>query len=145
MPNPNDSNYPTGRAAAIYMGDINSGDSTARVLFTIPANCIIVDGRISGHIASASNSLGALLSVGVAPSAGGAGTEYLNGWSIGLSQGSNFQGNIPWTNFGAQNSNYGQFTPFTAGSNSIPVSGKVSGTPGTGSGPWTVIFEVIQD
>ena len=144
MPNPNDI-YPSGRSPVIYMGDINTGDSTDRVLFTIPANSIIVDGRINGHVASASNALQASLSVGIAKAQGGAGNEYLKAWSIGIAQGSNFQGNVPWTNFGAQSSNYGNFTPFTAGSNSIQVSGSVAGSPGTGSGPWTVIFEVISD
>ena len=140
----NDPGFPGGRVPVYYTGDVNYTDSTARTLFTIPANSIIVGGQIIGHVASASNALGATLSVGILPSAGGAGTEYLNAYSIGPSQGSNYQSNVPWTNFGAQNSNYGGYTSFSFGSNAIPVSGKVAGSPLGGSGPWTVVFAVLD-
>lgn len=144
MPNPNDKNYPSGRTPVIFMGDINYGDTTYRDLFQLPAGCVIVDGRINGSLAASSNGA-PLLSVGISPSSGGTGTEYLNGWSIAAAQGSNFQGSVPFTHLGAQSSNYGTYSSWGVGSNSFWVSGKVSGTTAqAGSGPWTVIFEVID-
>ena len=148
MANPNDTTYPQGRLPVIFMGDINYGDSTAKTLFTLPANCVIVDGRISGYFTSASNAQSQpALSVGIAPASGGTGNEYLKNWSLGPAQGSNFQGNIPWTRFGAQSSNTwtaGSANAWTPGSNTFQVSGQVSNSPGAGSGPWTVIFEVVD-
>lgn len=148
MSNANDKTLPTGRLPVIFTGDVNSGDSTARDLFTLPANCVIVDGRINGYFTAASNATSATLSVGISPSSGGLSNEFLNGWSLVGSQGSNFQGNIPWVRFGAQSSNTwtaGSANNWTPGSNAFVVSGKVAGSPGAGSGPWQVIFEVLVD
>ena len=147
MANPNDTTFPQGRLPVVFQGDVNSGDSVSRTLFTLPANCVIVDGRIIGQYTAASNATSATLSVGVAPASGGLGNEYLNGFSIVGSQGSNFQSSIPWTRFGAQSSNTwtaGSSNQWTVGSNSFQVSGKVTGSPGAGSGPWTIVFEVID-
>lgn len=147
MANPNDTTFPTGRLPVVFMGEVNYTDSTAKDLFTLPANCVIVDGRINGYFTSPSNALQASISVGISPRSGGAGNEYLKGWSLTGSQGSNFQSNIPWTRFGSQASNSwtaGSGNAWTAGSNSFVVSAQVAGSPGVGSGPWDVIFEVID-
>lgn len=146
MANANDVNFPAGRTPVIYSGDINSGDTSARALFSLPANCFIVGGRIIGSYSAASNATNATISVGIAPASGGAGNEYLKNWSVGQAQGSNFQSNVPFARFGAQASNTwtaGSANQWTVGSNSFQVSGQVGGTPGAGSGPWTVVFEVI--
>ena len=147
MANPNDVGVPAGRLPVIFMGDINYGDSSAKDLFTLPANCTIVDGRIIGYYSAASNATSANISVGVSPRSGGLSNEYLNAWSLVNSQGSNFQSNIPWTRFGSQASNtwtVGSSNLWSVGSNSFVVSAKVGNSPGAGSGPWTVVFEVVD-
>lgn len=146
MSNANDTNFQAGRYTVVFTGDVNSGDSADKDLFRLPANCVIVDGRILGHYSAASNATSALLYVGISPSSGGLGTEYLNGYSLVGSQGSNFQSNIPWQRFGSQASNTwtsNAANKWAVGSNSFLVSGKVTGSPGAGSGPWTIVFEVI--
>lgn len=147
MPNPNDRTFFSGRVPVIFAGDINSGDTSNKDLFTLPAGCVIVDGRIVGYNASASNSTSASISVGISPTSGGLGNEFLKNWSVTTAQGSNFQGNVPFTHFGAQASNTwtaGSANQWTVGSNSFVVSGKATGTAANdGSGPWTVILEVL--
>lgn len=141
----NDKTYAgVGRYAVDFRGDVNWGDTTYRDLFQLPAGCEIVDGRIIGYYAGPSNAQNCTLSVGISPSSGGAGTEYLNAWSLSGSQGSNFQAAVPWTRFGAQNSN--TFGPnWSVGSNSFWVSGKIGGSTGplAGMGPYTIVFEVL--
>lgn len=148
MANPNDTSFPAGRVPIVFMGDVNFGDSTAKDLFTLPGNCVIVDGRIIGYFSAASNATSANISVGISPRSGGAGNEYLNKWSLVNSQGSNFQSNIPWARFGSQASNTwtpGSSNQWSVGSNgNFIVSAQVGNSPGFGSGPWTVVFEVID-
>lgn len=147
MANANDTNFPAGRLPVVFTGDVNSGDSTERILFTIPANCNIVFATLNGYFSAASNATSARLNVGVATAAGGAGNEYLNGWSLVNSQGSNYQTAPTWTRLGAQNSNtwtVGSSNAWSFGSNGIPVSAKVVNSPGAGSGPWQVSFFVID-
>ena len=137
-----------GRSPLIFMGDINAGDTTAKTLFSLPANCIIVDGRIIGQYTAASNSTNAYLSVGISSANGGLGTEYLDAFSVtATGQGSNFAPNVPWKRFGSQASNTwsnNSANKWTVGSNTFAVTGKATGTASNdGSGPWTIVFEVI--
>ena len=137
-----------GRTPVVFMGDINAGDTTSKVLFSLPANCIIIDGRIIGQYTAASNATNGYLSVGIAPANGGLGTEFLDAFSItGTGQGSNFATAVPWKRFGSQASNTwanNSANKWTVGSNAFSVSGKAAGTASNdGSGPWTVVFEVV--
>ena len=147
MANANDPNFFSGHSPVVFTGEVNSGDTSAKDLFVLPANCVIIGGAIVGYFSAASNATSANISVGVSPRSGGAGNEYLNKWSLVGSQGSNYQGNIPWTRFGSQASNtwtVGSSNAFSAGSNSFIVSGNVGNSPGAGSGPWQVVFYVLD-
>jgi|GEM_PF-3053356 hypothetical protein len=149
MPNPQDTNYPSGRQVVQFMNVLNVNDSTAKLLFTIPAGSIITDGRLIPW-ATPSNMTYCLMSIGVV---GGTGTEYLDHYDLknatsGGSNGAIIDPHILWKNFGAQSSNYGYGSEYRGGvsygSNAVGVTGQItsSGTAG-GAGPWTVIFDVI--
>ena len=141
----NDTTFSTGRKSAWFTGDINTWNTSNTLLFTIPANSVLIGGRVIGH-AAASNATTATINVGVS---GLLGSEYLNQYDVHAAQGSNYNSDVAFTNFGAQNSNWAGVSaggPLTIGSNNIGVTGKFTSTGATiNGGPWTIAFEALVD
>lgn len=142
-----DTSFPSGRAPRVYLGAIFPADTTtgptAKVLFTMPANSIVVGASVIGNAAT-SNAGTAVLNIGVG---GLAGNEYLKDFNVkDATLGQGFSEPSNWTNLGSQNSNYSGTpnAPYTVGSNDIPVTGSYTRVGGTASGgPWTVVFWVV--
>lgn len=136
MANTTDTTVPSGRKSVIFTGDVYRSDTAAKDLFTIPADSVIVGGRVIG-VANSNAGTTATLSVGVK---GNLGTEFLSGFDVKTA--ATGKGlNVPnFQDFAATNSN-----SLTIGSNSITVTGKYAETGGasTTGGPWTVVFEVL--
>lgn len=128
-----DPSFPSGRQKVSFVGSIARTDTTAKVLFTLPANAIILGFRYSSPAASDAGTT-ATISVG---KSGGTGAEYLatqDVKTVGTGRGQQYP-------VGPAASLLGQ----SVGSAAVVVTGVYAETGGasTTGGPWVVDMDVL--
>ena len=132
MANPQDSTFPSGRTNPSFMGTIARTDTTAKVLFTLPAGCIPVALNYTSPAVSNAGTT-ATISVG---KQGGTGVEFLTTVDVKGATGSGFQNPVgPAASLGG-----------AALAAATVVTGVYAETGGASSsgGPWVIVVDVID-
>ena len=127
-----DPTYPNGRNALLFVGTIARTDTTAKILFTLPAGCIPTVIRYTSPAASNAATT-AVISVG---KSGGSGVEYIT--TADVKTAATGAGQV-FPN-GPAASLLGQVA--TASQTVTGIYAETGAASNTG-GPWTVILEAI--